>query len=79
MGKPLMIQPEDDSRIESLKEKTGAKSKVEVVRTALGLLEDQVKRAEKIKRWQRAARIVGKSGLQVLREYQTSERLKKLP
>jgi hypothetical protein len=79
MGKPLMIQPEDDSRIESLKEKTGAKSKVDVVRAALTLLEEDVKRFERIKRWERAAKIVGKSGLDVLKDFQTSERFKNLP
>lgn len=79
MGKPLMIQPEDDSRIENLKAKTGAKSKVDVVRAALTLLEEDVKRFERIKRWERAAKIVGKSGLEVLKDFQTSERFKNLP
>jgi Arc/MetJ-type ribon-helix-helix transcriptional regulator len=79
MGKPLMIQPEDDSRIENLKEKTGAKSKVDVVRAALTLLEEDVKRSERIKRWERAAKAVGKSGLDVLKEFQTTERFKNLP
>ena len=71
MGKPLMIQPEDDNRIESLKEKTGARSKVDVVRAALTLLEEDVKRSERVKRWERAAKVVGKSGLDVLKEFQT--------
>lgn len=79
MGKPLMIQPEDDNRIESLKEKTGARSKVDVVRAALTLLEEDVKRSERVKRWERAAKVVGKSGLDVLKEFQTPERFKKLP
>ena len=79
MGKPLMIQPEDDTRIEILKEKTGAKSKVDVVRTALSLLEADIKRAERVKRWERAAKIVGKSGLDVLKEFQTPKRFKNLP
>lgn len=79
MGKPLMIQPEDDSRIESLKEKTGAKSKVDVVRAALSLLEADVKKSERIRRWEKAAKIVGKSGLDVLKEFQTKERFKNLP
>jgi|JI8StandDraft_1071087.scaffolds.fasta_scaffold148314_1 Arc/MetJ-type ribon-helix-helix transcriptional regulator len=79
MGKPLMIQPEDDNRIESLKEKTGARSKVDVVRAALTLLEEDVKRSERVKRWERAAKVVGKSGLDVLKEFQTKERFKSLP
>ena len=79
MGKPLMIQPEDDNRIESLKEKTGARSKVDVVRAALTLLEEDVKRSERVKRWERAAKVVGKSGLDVLKVFQTKERFKNLP
>ncbi len=79
MGKPLMIQPEDDNRIESLKEKTGARSKVDVVRAALTLLEEDVKRSERVKRWERAAKVVGTSGLDVLKEFQTKERFKNLP
>ncbi len=79
MGKPLMIQPEDDNRIENLKEKTGAKSKVDVVRAALSLLEEDVKRSERVRRWERAAKVVGKSGLDVLKEFQTTERFKNLP
>jgi hypothetical protein len=79
MGKPLMIQQEDDNRIEILKEKTGAKSKVDVVRTALSLLEADVKRTEKIKRWEKAAKMVGKSGLDILKEFKTKDRFKNLP
>lgn len=79
MGKPLMIQIEDDSRIEKLKTKLGAKSKVDVVRAALTLLEDSVSKTDRIKRWERAAGIVGKSGLSVLKEFQTPKRFEKLP
>jgi hypothetical protein len=79
MGKPLMIQIEDDSRIEKLKAKLGAKSKVDVVRAALSLLEDSVSKADRIKRWEKAARVVGKSGLNVLKEFQTPKRFAKLP
>lgn len=79
MGKPLMIQIEDDDRIEDLKEKTGAKSKVDVIRRALTLLEEDVMRSERIKRWEKAAKIVGKSGLSELKVFQTSGRFKNLP
>ncbi|WP_374078993.1 hypothetical protein [Bdellovibrio bacteriovorus] len=79
MGKPLMIQLDDDKRIEELKKKTGAKTKIDVVRAALTLLEHDVKRTEKIQRWQRAAMIVGRSGLDVLKDFQTKDRFKKLP
>ena len=79
MGKPLMIQLDDDKRIEDLKKKTGAKTKIDVVRAALTLLEHDVKRTEKIQRWQRAAKIVGRSGLDVAKDFQTKDRFKKLP
>lgn len=62
-----------------LKKKTGAKSKVDVVRTALALLEADVKRAERVKRWEKAAKVIGSSGLEVLKEFQTPERFKNLP
>jgi hypothetical protein len=79
MGKPLMIQIEDDERIESLKKRLGAKTKIDIVRSALKLLEEDTSRIERIKRWERAAKIVGKSGLEVLKAFQTSDRFTKLP
>lgn len=79
MGKPLMIQIEDDKKIEKLKEKMGAKTKIEVVRTALKLLEEDIARAERIKRWERAVKIAGNSSMEVLKEFQTKDRFKKLP
>ena len=79
MGKPLMIHEDDDKRIESLKIMTGAKSKVDVVRSALSLLENDVKRQARVNRWKKAASIVGNSGLDVLKDFQTTERFKKLP
>lgn len=79
MGKPLMIQQADDTRIEKLKRRIGARSKVDVVRAALTLLEADVSRAERVKRWERAARIVGRSGLDVAKDFRTQSRFKKLP
>jgi hypothetical protein len=52
MAKPLMIQLADDSMIEDLKKKIGAKTKIDVVRQALNLLKADVVRRERIKRWQ---------------------------
>ena len=79
MGKLLMIQPEDDKRIEKLKAKIGSKSKVDVVREALALLEEKIAKAERIERWEKAVKAVGNSGLEVLKEFQTKDRFKKLP
>ena len=79
MGKPLMIQQADDARIERLKRRTGARSKVDVVRAALTLLEADVSRTERVRRWERAARIVGRSGVDFMKDFQTKSRFKKLP
>lgn len=79
MGKPLMIQQADDARIERLKRRTGARSKVDVVRAALTLLEADVSRTERVKRWERAARIVGRSGVDFMKDFRTKSRFKKLP
>lgn len=79
MGKPLMIREEDNEQIERLKERMQAKKKIDVVRTALSLLEDHLRRQERVKRWTKAAGLVGSSGMEILKEFQTSSRFKKLP
>jgi len=79
MGKPLMIQEEDDLRINQLKDRIKAKSKVDVVRKALTLLEDDLLKLDRIQRWEKAAKIVGSSGLENLKEFQTKSRFKNLP
>lgn len=77
MGKPLMIQAADDARIERLKKAIGAGTKVEVLRTALSLLEEQVAREERVRRWQRAAKLVARSSHEVLQDFQPHSRLKR--
>lgn len=78
MGKPLMIQEQDNDKIDELKEKLGLKTKIEVLRTALILLEEKVLKEARIKRWQKASRIVGSTSMEVLKEFQTEKRFKKL-
>ncbi len=79
MGKPLMIQEHDDEKIEDLKEKTGMKTKIDVVRSALNLLEAEVERRNRVKRWQKAVKVVGDSGLDVMSGFKRAGRFKKLP
>lgn len=79
MGKPLMIQMEDELQILRLKEKMGAKTKIDVVRKALNILEDQLRHQEKAERWIRSAKVVKDSGLEVLKEFETKNRFKNLP
>lgn len=77
MGKPLMIQPEDEKRIDSLKEKLGARTKVEVVREGLRLLEKETERRDRIARWQRVARLVAEESTKVNLEFQPYSRIKR--
>ncbi len=79
MGKPLTIQKEDDAKIESLKKQLGLSTKIEVVRSALNLLQAEASRLSRVKRWQRAAKIVGDSGLEVQKEFSNSKRFKAIP
>jgi hypothetical protein len=79
MGKPLMIQIEDNDKIEELKSKLGVKTKIEVVRSALILLEEKISKEVRIKRWQKAAGIVGDASMRILKEFQSSKRFEKLP
>ena len=78
MGKPMMIQEDDEAKIEQLKKRTGAKTKIEVLRRALVLLEKDVQRSERIKRWQRAVKAVGSTGLEVSDDFKTSGRFARL-
>jgi hypothetical protein len=78
MGKPLTIQNEDDRRLLSLKRPLGAKSKVEVLRRGLDLLERELSRQDRVKRWKRAAELVAAQSARVHRNFQKQSRLKKI-
>lgn len=75
MGRPLMLREEDDRRIERLKARLRAPSKVDVVRSGLDLLEREADRHDRIARWQRAARLARASSREVLRELRPHTRL----
>ena len=77
MGKPLMIQVHDEKKIDDLKLKLGAKTKIEVVRAGLALLEKEILDKEKSKRWKNAASLVAKSSKEVNQEFQKFSRIKK--
>ena len=57
MGVLLMLQEADAQRIEMLKKRLGARSKVDVVRTALDMLERDAERTDRVRRWERAVRL----------------------
>jgi Arc/MetJ-type ribon-helix-helix transcriptional regulator len=78
MGKPLMIQEDDNRRIEELKKRLSARSKVDVVRAGLALLEREAERQARVERWRRAARLAGPSSRAVNAEFRQHSRLKKV-
>jgi hypothetical protein len=78
MGKPLMILEEDDRRIEKLKKKLGIRSKVDVLRAGIELLEREAERKEKIRRWKRAAALVSRTSREVNQAFQPYTRLKRI-
>ena len=78
MGKPLMLQEADAERIEILKQRMGARTKIEVVRSALDLLERSTERGERVRRWERAVKLVAGESRAVQREFQRHSRLKRL-
>jgi hypothetical protein len=73
-----MLQEADAERIETLKKRLGARTKIEVVRSALDLLERDAQRAERVARWRKAARIVARESQKVSREFQRHNRLGRL-
>jgi hypothetical protein len=77
MGKPLMIQEEDDRRIEDLKRRLGIQHKVEVLRAGMALLEKEAGRLERIHRWKRSAALVAATSREVNTGFQKHSRLKR--
>lgn len=73
-----MIQTEDDELIQVLKEKLGAKTKIEVLRQALALLDEVIEKRYRIEQWKKVAKIVGSSGLAVGKEFKYKNRFDKL-
>jgi hypothetical protein len=73
-----MLQEADAERIETLKKRLGARTKIEVVRSALDLLERDAERAERVARWRKAAGIVARESQKVSREFQRHNRLGRL-
>ena len=78
MGKPLMIQEEDERRIESLKRRLGIQRKVDVLRAGIDLLEREAGRRERISGWKRAAALVAPTSREVNTEFQTHSRLRRI-
>ena len=78
MGRPLMIQDEDERRIESLKLRLGIQRKVDVVRAGFELLEKEAERRERVLRWKRAATLVAATSREVNAEFRARSRLKRV-
>jgi len=78
MGKPLMLQEADADRIETLKKRLGARTKIQVVRSALDLLERDTERAERVARWRKAVKLVAPESQKVMREFQRHSRLRRV-
>jgi hypothetical protein len=77
MGKPLMIQEEDERRIESLKRRLGIPHKVGVLRAGIDLLEREAERRERVRRWKRAAALAARTSQEVNAEFQAHSRWKR--
>jgi len=75
MGKPLMLQEADDRRIEALKKRLRARTKIEIVRSALDLLERDAERAERVARWRRAAAIAAPESKSALDDFRRARRM----
>lgn len=76
MGIPLMIQEEDNRRIDHLKKDLGIQKKIDVIRAALALLEKEAERVKRIKRWKHAAKLVAKSSDEINKKFQPYSRIK---
>jgi hypothetical protein len=77
MGKPLMIQEEDERRIDTLKRRLKIARKVDILRAGIELLEKEADRRERVLRWKRAASMAAKTSQQVNAEFRRYSRLKR--
>ena len=78
MGRPLMLQEADAERIESLKKRLGARTKIDVVRSALDLLERDAERIERVAKWRKAVGVVAGESRAALRDFRPYSRLRRL-
>ena len=78
MGRPLMLQEADAERIESLKKRLGARTKIDVVRSALDLLERNAERMERVAKWRKAVGAVAGESRALLRDFRPYSRLRRL-
>lgn len=77
MGKVLMIQLDDDLRIERLKRRLGISRKVDVLRAGMALLEAEAEQRERAVRWRRAASVAAPTSREVNGEFRAHSRLKR--
>jgi hypothetical protein len=73
-----MLQEADAERIENLKKRLGARTKIDVVRSALDLLEQDAEKTERVVRWRKAAKLVAPESRKVSREFRRHSRLGRL-
>jgi hypothetical protein len=77
MGKLLMIQEEDERRIDNLKRRLKIARKVDILRAGIDLLEKEADRRERILRWKRSAALVAKTSQEVNTDFRPYSRLKR--
>lgn len=77
MGKLLMLKVEDDKRLEKLRKVLKIKSKVQVLRDALSLLEERVQKTERIERWKKSVELAAPSSAEINQDFQKHTRLKR--
>jgi hypothetical protein len=78
MGRPLMIQEDDERRIDDLKRRLGIHRKVDVLRAGMDLLEKEAERRERIRRWKQAAAVAASTSREVNAEFRPLSRLARI-
>jgi hypothetical protein len=73
----LMIQDDDDRRIQRLQARLGIRRKVDVVRAGMALLEQEADRQTRVARWRRAATLAAPTSKVVNADFQIASRVKR--
>ena len=77
MGKPLMIQEEDERRIVKLKRRLKIARKVDIVRAGIDLLEKEADRKDRVERWKRSTALAAETSREGNAEFRPHSRLKR--
>lgn len=76
MSALLKLKDEDLERLEYLQDAMKEKSKIDVLRKSLALLEEKVEKEKRVLQWRKAAKLVSKTSKEVNLDFQKNSKIR---